>query len=177
MGKTKESIYDYVTDDLREIFNDVCLREMGLDLTKEDLVYDIESNTVLQFDGLYLKYCPSKYTIINQSIETRFNLIENPKLMTMLASMYCTKELNKKGYKVLGLNQYIVNQQKYLGYVALSIERINPAVMYNGQVAGRIVMQDIQSDSFINESVRLLSLVCKVNGTSDMYDLSALDVR
>lgn len=176
MGKTKESIYDYVTDDLREIFNDVCLREMGLDLTKEDLVYDIESNTVLQFDGLYLKYCPSKYTIINQSIETRFNLIENPKLMTMLASMYCTNVINKRGYKVLGLNQYITNQQNYSGYVALAVEP-RSVVTYNGQIAGYIRMQDIRSDVFINESVRLLSLVCKVNGTGDMYDLSALDVR
>lgn len=174
--KKRESIYDYVTDDLREIFNDVCLRELGLDLTKEDLVYDIESNTVLQFDGLYLKYCPSKYTIINQSIEIPFNLIENPKLMTMLVSRYCINAMEKRGFKVLGLNQYITNQQKYLGYVALVIEP-RAAIMYNGQIAGYVRMQDIRSGVFINESVRLLSLLCKINGTGDMYDLSALDVR
>lgn len=177
MGKNRESIYDYVTDDLREIFNDVCLREMGLDITNEGLVYDTESNTIMQFDGLFLKYCPSKYTIINQSLEVRFTLIENPKLMSMLASWYCTKELTKKGYKVLGLNQYIVNPQKYLGYVTLAIEPNSPAMKYNGQIAAYISVKDIASDSYVNESVRLLSLICKVNGTSEMYDLSALDVR
>ena len=51
----ERSIYDYVTDELREAFNDLCLREMGLDLTENDLVYDVESNTIMQFDGMYLR--------------------------------------------------------------------------------------------------------------------------
>lgn len=172
----RETMYDYITDELREAFNDVCLREMNLGLTKEDLVYDIESNTIVQIDGLFLRYCDSKYTIINQATEARFDLIDNSKFMSMLVSHYCTRELNKRNCKVLGINQYITNNNTYRGYVSLTIEPA-PVMTYNGEPVGYACIKDIRSDEYINESVRLLSLVCKVNETDSMYDLSRLDVR
>lgn len=171
----ERSIYDYVTDELREAFNDLCLREMGLDLTENDLVYDVESNTIMQFDGMYLRYCDSKYTIINEATDIRFDLIDNAKLMNILASWYCSKELAKRGYRVLGMNQYITNKNTYSGYLTLSIE--GSMGTYNGTAIGRVNLQDIRSGEFINESVRLLSLVCTINGTAEMYDLKQLDAR
>lgn len=172
----RESIYDYVTDNMREAFNDVCLREMNLDLTTDDLVYDVETESLLQCDGLFLKYCPSKYTIINKNKETRFDLIENPKLMTILTSVYCERQLNKRGIKILGLNQYITDKNTGYGYVSLSLEAMKH-LTYNGEIAGTWIVNDINSDNYINETVRLLSLVTKINGTDKMYSLEALDAR
>ena len=73
------------------------------------------------------------------------------------------------------MNQYITNKNTYSGYLTLSIE--GSMGTYNGTAIGKVNLQDIRSGEFINESVRLLSLVCTINGTAEMYDLKQLDAR
>lgn len=167
-------MYDYVTDDLREAFNDVCMKEMGLDITDTDLIYDIDTNSILQIDGMYLKYCASEYDQINPNMEIRFSLIEDPKLMAYLTTWYCEKVINSINCKLLGLNHYIIDNNTYRGYATLTVQP-NYNVYYNGEIVGYGCIREIRSGNYINESVRLLSLICNLNGKSNI-NLSRLDV-
>ena len=39
-------------------FNDICMREYGLDITEEDdYVYDMDTESILQFKEKFIKYC------------------------------------------------------------------------------------------------------------------------
>jgi len=149
-----------ITDHIREAFSDVVLRELELDITEDDKIYDADTMTLLQIDNMFLKYCPTQYTIVQHN-EIKFNVIENSKLMQSMFGWYCNKLINR-GLNILSFNQYIQNNFK--GIAAVKISRPNGMI------------DTVESDLYLNESVRILSLICKLNGTDSMYNFEELDV-
>ena len=38
-------------------FNDIVMRELGLDITEDDHIYDMDTNTIIQINEKFIKYC------------------------------------------------------------------------------------------------------------------------
>ena len=51
MAKKKQSIFE-----LKMRFNDIMMQELGLDITEENYLYDIEEESILQISEKYIKY-------------------------------------------------------------------------------------------------------------------------
>ena len=65
--------------DLKIRFNDAMMRELGLDITENDYVYDMDTESILQIKGKFIKYCDYEYPILKYNEEIELNLIENPR--------------------------------------------------------------------------------------------------
>lgn len=145
---------------LKSEFNDKVMREMGLDMTDEGYVYDMDSTTIIQIKEKFIKYCEDEYEANNlRHNEIELNLIENPRLMETLTLMYLHRRINNK---IEAMTQATLpGSQK--GYFVLSFLRGN-------QVA------EMRSGVYANESVRIFNLICKINKTSHMYDFTKYDI-
>lgn len=161
-------IYKKDSGELKMNFNDICLRELGLDIT-EDTSYvfdtdDIENGVanVYQINDKYLKYCDDNpYPFLGHD-EIDFNMIENFRLMENLFSLFILKYAKRKGIEIVGYTQSIVKGSKKGKFIL------------NYKINGQIL--SIESDAFENESVRVLNLVCKLNHRDHMYPFEDFDV-
>lgn len=143
---------------LKLIFNDAFMRETGLDIDDNDHVYDMERQTVLQIKERYIKYCDYEFPVLNHD-EIDLNLIENPKLCETLALMWITNHINNE---IVSLDQSNI-QGSSKGYFILSYVK-------NGRT------EQIKSDPFVNESVRVFNLICKILKREHLYDFNSMDV-
>lgn len=149
-----------ITDELRIRFNDICMRELSLDITEDDKVFDMDTNTIIVYKDKYLKYYNGPYDKI-RSNEIRFNLLENSNLLLVVFSVFLEKYSQAEGVYISSYYQSAMKGEN--GYAAFCKE-------INGG------SEEIHSDLFINESVRILNLICKVNGTTNRYDFDMFDI-
>lgn len=145
---------------LKSEFNDKVMREMGLDMTDEGYIYDMDTTTIIQIKEKFIKYCEDEYEANNlRHNEIELNLIENPRLMENLTLMFLNRRINNK---IEAMTQAAIPGSAR-GYFVLSFLRGN-------QVA------EMRSDAYVNESVRIFNLICKINKTINMYDFDKFDI-
>lgn len=140
------------------IFNDAFMRETGLDIDDNDHVYNMETDSALVIRDKYLKYRDYEYPVLNAN-EIDFNLLENPKLCETLANMWLHDNINNN---ILSLDQCIIPGSKR-GTFVLSYFK-------NGKI------ENIKSDAFLNESVRVFNLICKITKRTHLYDFESMDI-
>lgn len=147
--------------DLKIRFNDIFMREAGLDYDDNNHVYNIETDNALVIKEKFLKYGEFEYPVLNHN-EIDFNLLENPKLCESLFMMWATEHLTNT---VVGLQQCAIPGSNK-GYFVMSFVRDGMTV-------------DIKSEPFINESVRIFNLLCKILHREHLYtrDLETLDIK
>lgn len=82
MAKKKVNLFD-----LKVRFNDVVMRELGLDTTDDDYLYNVDTESILQIKEKFIKYVDNEYFILKPN-EIELNLIENPRLMELLSLIH-----------------------------------------------------------------------------------------
>ena len=143
-------------------FNDIVMRELGLDIDDDNHVYDLDTETIYKVKDRYIKYSEDEYPIIHPS-EIEMNLIENPRLMEILFGMWIPKWERRKNVEVTSFSQISVRGSSN-GF-------FNMTYIENGEV------KEIKSDVFINESLRIFNLICKLNHRVHMYDVSQFNIE
>ena len=72
-------------------FNDICMREYGLDITEEDdYVYDIDTESIFSFKEKFIKYCEDFNPYLKPN-EVEFNLLENSRMMEAIFAGFLVK--------------------------------------------------------------------------------------
>jgi hypothetical protein len=140
------------------MFNDAFMRETGLDIDDNDHIYDIDKDTALTIKDKFLKYRDYEFPVLNAN-EIDFNLLENPKLCETIANMWLHDHINNE---ILSLDQCIIPGSSKGTFVL--------SYLKNGEI------MNIKSDAFVNESVRVFNLICKITKRTHLYDFEALDI-
>lgn len=140
------------------IFNDAFMRETGLDIDDNDHVYNMETDSALVIKDKFLKYRDYEYPVLNGN-EIDFNLLENPKLCETLANMWLHDNINND---ILSLDQCAIPGSRKGAFVL--------SYLKNGKI------ENIKSDAFLNESVRVFNLICKITKRTHLYDFESMDI-
>jgi len=140
------------------IFNDAFMRETGLDIDDNDHVFNLETDHALVINEKFLKYRDYEYPVLNAN-EIDFNLLENPKLCETLANAWLHDHIHND---ILSLDQCIIPGSTK-GVFAMSYIK-------NGKT------ECIKSDPFMNESVRVFNLICKITKRTHLYDFNDMDI-
>jgi len=148
--------------ELKIAFNDIALRELGLSVDDEDHVCDDESETILTIKDSYLKYSDEEYPIINHG-EIELNLLENPHLMEILFGVWVKRRAESKGLKIVSFYQSSIRGTDRAQFI-VNYEQPDSSI------------SESKSDLFVNESVRILNLICKLNHTDHLYDFKTFDI-
>lgn len=139
-------------------FNDAFMRETGLDIDDNDHVYNIDTDHALAINEKFLKYRDYEYPVLEAN-EIDFNLLENPKLCESIANMWFHDNIKNE---IISLDQCIIPGSTK-GTFALSY-------LKNGRT------ENIKSDPFVNESVRVFNLICKIVRRTHLYDFDSMDI-
>lgn len=140
------------------IFNDAFMRETGLDIDDNDHIYNMETDSALVINEKFIKYRDYEYPVLNAN-EIDFNLLENPKLCETLANMWLHDHINND---ILSLDQCAIPGSAKGTFVL--------SYLKNGRI------ENIKSDAFVNESVRVFNLLCKITKRTHLYDFESMDV-
>lgn len=140
------------------IFNDAFMRETGLDIDDNDHVYSMETESVIAVNGKFLRYRDYEYPV-NRADEIDFNLIENPKLCEQIANAWLHNHINNQ---ILSLDQCSIPGSSKGMFVMSYVKE------------GRT--ENIKSDPFTNESVRVFNLLCKILKRTHLYDFESMDI-
>lgn len=146
-------------------FNNIVLREFKLGLDDYDHLYDKETDSIYQISERYIKYSEDMVPMLHVN-EIDFNVIENPRLMEILFGMWVSKWEQRNGTKVTSYYQSAIRGSKK-GFFVLTY-------LVDGAT------KEFKSDVFVNESMRIFNLVCKLNHTDHLYDrdiLNRLDIE
>lgn len=158
MGRKKKK---EITIDMQIHFNDIAMREMHLDYDEDTLrVYDEDTESLLMYGDKFIKYREDE-SLILRSDELELNLIKNVRIMDTLANNYIMKYAMRNNIDVNGVFQ--VGNRGTKGYALFTY-------IENG------VTKEYKSDIFINESVRMLNLITKLNKSSHLYNFEELDI-
>lgn len=157
MAKKKVNLFD-----LKVRFNDVVMRELGLDTTEEDYLYNVDTESILQIKEKYIKYIEDEYFVL-KSNEIEFNVIENPRLMELLSIPFFNNLCERSGVIFQSINQCPISGTDK-GIFVLSYIK-------DGKIT------DFKSDAFVNESVRIFNLICKTNRTCNLYKFDEFDIK
>lgn len=157
MPKREMPLYE-----LKIAFNDIVLRELGLSIDEDDHVCDDEAKTVLTIKNSYLKYSDEEYPIINHG-EIELNLLDNPHLMEILFGVWVKRRAESKGLKIVSFYQSSIRGTNRAQFV-VNYEQPDSSISEN------------KSDLFVNESVRILNLICKLNHTDHLYSFKEFDI-
>ena len=143
-------------------FNDIALRELGLSIDDDDHVCDDEAETVLTIKDSYLKYSDEEYPIMNHN-EIELNLLENPHLMEILFGIWVKRRAERKGLQIVSFYQSSIRGTSRAQFI-VNYEQPDSSI------------SESKSDLFVNESVRILNLICKLNHTDHLYDFKMFDI-
>lgn len=150
-----------INDELRIRFNDICMRELNLDVTEDNQIFDIKTQSILEYkDGVTLVYYEQENQYLRPN-QYAMNLLENPRLLNILTGIFL--ESYSKQYNVYFTSLYTTNVTSITGYAACT-------KLENG------VNKEIRSAIFMNESVRLLHLICTLKHTTNLYNFNMFDV-
>ena len=130
--------------------------------TKSSEVYNIDTESLYQVSEKFIKYVDTEYPIIHSN-EIELNLIENPRLMEILFGIWVSSWQEHKGIEVNSYAQVPIRGSKQ-GYFIMTYAK-------NGKT------EEIKSDTFINESLRIFNLITKLRHTSHMYDVSKFNIE
>jgi len=158
---TKEEMFHQAKLD----FNDITLREFKLGLDDNDHVYDKETDTLYQISERFIKYSEEEIPLLHAN-EIDLNVIENPRLMEILFGMWATKWEKRNNAKVTAYYQSAIRGSKR-GFFVMTY-------LSDG------INKEFSSNVFVNESLRIFNLVCKLNHTEHLYDedtLKRLDIE
>lgn len=142
-------------------FNDICMREYGLDITEEDdYVYDMDTESILQFKEKFIKYCEECNPYLKPN-EIEFNLLENSRMMEALFAGFLSKYALRKGQEIVSMHQS-------------NIQGTSKGVFcYSYFNCGKTI--EVSSEPYVYESVRVLNLLCKMNKSAHMYNFEEFD--
>lgn len=142
-------------------FNDICMRELGLDITEDDdLIYEVDTNEVLQYKERFMQYS-EEYMPVLKPDKMEFNLLENCRLFDILFIRYLDNYAKNRNWQISAIyNTNIPSSIK--GYAAFTI-------VDNGK------SKEYRSDAYVNESIRLANLLAKLNGSDHLYDFNRFD--
>ena len=146
-------------------FNDIFLRELGFDITEDDnmYVYDMDTNSILQITGKFIKYTEELFPKLRDN-ELDLNLIENFRLAETLFSIYLEKYSKRNNIKVLGFSQTKIKGSPKGKFI----------VTYTN--IGDDEIKTLESGAYINQSVRIFSLLCILSHRKHLYDLDNFDI-
>lgn len=151
-----------ITPELVEHFNDICMREFLFDVDEHGHLYDMVTYEIFVYKDKFLKYCDEEDKIV-RSNEIELNLLENSRLLNVLFGTF--------------INNYAERHQVDINsfYQSTSIhgERGYMACSYVGKDN---IIKEIRSNNYLNESVRILNLLCKINKSEMRYDFDAFDI-
>ena len=139
-------------------FNDKVMREFGLDITDDDYLYWMDDNSVITLKERYIKYCEEINPLLGHD-EIQLNLLENARLIESLAYVYLKKRINNP---IVSISQDVIKGSNR-GHFVLSYEKL-----------GKV--ENLRSDPFLNDSVRVFNLITKINHTEHLYDFSKYDI-
>lgn len=143
--------------DLKINFNTIVMRELGLDYNEDGYIFKYPDNEddfaeLLQIKEKFIKYSEEQYPIIAHN-EIDLNLIDNPRLMEYLVYMYLNDNLANP---IVSIEIIQAPEGGGLCYAVLS---------YRTETE----IKSISSDVFVNESVCLFNLICKIKKTTVLY--------
>lgn len=141
-------------------FNDICMEEMNLGIDDNDRVYDETTMSLLLFREKYLRYVDEEYVRYRPD-EIEFDMLSTARIMQFITGFYINWFASQNGINITSVYQY--NNSDGTGCAAYSYLENN-------------VVKTFSSDSYFNESVRLLNLICKMNGTAHFYDFNKFDL-
>ena len=159
MGRVVKKV---ITPQLVERFNDICMREFGFDVEENGHLYSMDTNEIFVYKDKLLKYCDEEDKIV-RSNEIELNFLENSRLLEAIFGKYIARYATK----------YIVYINSFYQSTSIHGERGYIACSYVGQNG---IVSEIRSDEFLNESVRIFNLLCKLNNTCSMYDFEMFDI-
>lgn len=146
---------------LKTRFNDICMRELGLDIDDDDRIFDMDNDSIIKINEKYLKYVDEDEQFpVFRNDEIEFNMLFNTKTMQTLFGIYLDKYALRKNIYVNGY--YQIQESNDKGRAAFS---------YMEQDTTKVR----ESDEFYNESVRIFNLICKLNGSTNLYDFKQFD--
>lgn len=148
--------------DLKMRFNDIVMRELGLGITDDDYIYDMDTESILQIKEKFIKYCDYENPTLKYN-EIDLNLIENPRLMETLSLPYFSNYCKRNGITFETISQVLINGTNK-GIFVLHY-------CINGET------KCIESEPFINDSVRIFNLICKLNKTTNLYQFNNFDIE
>ena len=162
MARKKKNLFD-----LKVRFNDIVMRELGLDITEDDnnYLYNIDGDFILQIKGKFIKYFYEDYIILKHN-EMEFNVLENPRLMEMIILPFISNYCDRKNVTFQSMSQVPTNENDKGRFIVSYIEMNDK---------GERIIHDISSDAYINESVRIFNLICKINKTTNLYNFNEFD--
>lgn len=164
-GGTQMKLQDYI--DIKVRFNDIVMRELGLDILNENepYLYDLETESALQIKGKFIKYLDYEdyeYPIL-KSDEIEFNVIENARLMETISIPFFNRYFNRFGSAFHSMSQTRINGSNKGIFVVYYIDSTGQA-------------REIASNAFKNESVRIFNLICKLNDMEHLYKFNEFDI-
>lgn len=157
MAKKKIDMFE-----LKVRFNDVMMRELGLDITDDDYLYDMDTESILQIKEKYIKYFDVDYIQLKPN-EIEMNLIENPRLTELLVLPFLNNVCERSNVVFQSLSQSPISGTDKGIFVMTYIK--------NGEV------KNYKSDPYVNESVRIFNLICKLNKTCNLYKFEDFDIK
>lgn len=140
--------------ELKVKFNDIAMRELGLDVDEYDHIFDMDTSSVYTIKEKFLKYSDDPYpTIMHNEID--FNLLENPRLFEMLFGLWIQRRAESKGIELRSYDQIQVQGSNRGYFIITYIVGEEP--------------REKKSNVFLNESLRVFNLICKLNHTEHIY--------
>ena len=150
--------------EIKRNFNDIVMREMGLDIDDNDHIYNMDTETIFTFKGKFIKYTENEYQPITSN-EIDMNLIENPRLMEILFCNFIDNYAKRKNIEITSFYQSAVQGSSKGFFVVTYLDGPTKET------------KEFKSDVFINESLRIFNLICKLNHRAHMYDTTMFDIE
>ena len=143
--------------DLKINFNTIVMRELGLGYNDDGYIFKYPENEsdfaeLLQIKEKFIKYSEDQYPMIAHN-EIDLNLIDNPRLMEYLVYMYLSENLSNP---IVSIEIIQAPEGGGLCYAVLTYKTESE-------------VKSIKSDVFVNESLGLFNLVCKIKKTTRLY--------
>lgn len=157
MARKKQNLFE-----IKLRFNDIMMQELGLDITEDDYLYDMDTMSILQISEKFIKYFEYENPIVKYN-EIELNLLENPRLCETLVIPYLTRYCESRGIIFHSISQSPIDGSKRGTFVL--------SYMHEGLV------KEFKSDEFENESVRIFNLICKINKTTHFYEFNKFDIE
>jgi hypothetical protein len=143
-------------------FNDIVMRELHLDLTEDDYLYDMTDMSIFQIKEKFIKYFDYEFPNPRHN-EIEMNLIENPSLTETIALPFFTRYCER--------NNYIFHSIAHVPVKELGKTYFVLSYICEGKIKNE------KSDNFVNESVSIFNLITKLNKTSHMYKFDDFDIK
>lgn len=160
--KQESSISSKELFNLESAFNDMVMRELGLDLDENNHVVSMDTMEIFQIKDKFIKYKENEYDQVYFN-EIELNLLENPRMMEILYGIWLNRREAGRGIEITSIYQSQIRGSNKGFFVT--------TYMYNGE------SDEAKSDVFINESVRVFNLITKIRHTDHLYDFAKYDIE